>query len=39
MLPIILTTGPLADFITGAVLGGAVFSFVAGSRNIFKLKK
>lgn len=39
MLPIILTTGPLADFCTGIVLGAITFGIVNGGRNPLKIKK
>lgn len=39
MLPIILTAGPIADFMTGVLLGATTFAFVNGVRNPVRVRK
>lgn len=39
MLPIILTAGPLYDFMVGVLLGSTTFAFVNGVKTPIKGKK
>lgn len=39
MLPIILTAGPIYDFMVGVLLGSTTFAFVNGTKANIKSKK
>lgn len=39
MLPIVLTAGPLYDFMVGVLLGSTTFAFVNGAKTTIKGKK